>query len=172
MTRAELANYAFIAIGANLPGASGSVRTTLDQAVDALRELSAAPLRVSPYYLSEPKDCPPGSPRYYNAVAALKPRPSDTALSLLLQLQAIETRFGRQRSGLRNEARTLDLDLLTFSNENSNTPQLTLPHPRAHQRRFVLEPWIAIANDDWPLQGRTLGEWLRECADPPLIQAI
>jgi 2-amino-4-hydroxy-6-hydroxymethyldihydropteridine diphosphokinase len=138
--------------------------------VEALRALSEAPLRVSPYYESDPKDCPPLSPRYCNAVVALLPRAEETALSLLLKLQGIEARFGRVRSGVVNEARTLDLDLLTFPGTTSNTAQLTLPHPRAHERRFVLEPWIAIAGEEWPFQRRTLGAWLKDCGDPPLLR--
>jgi 2-amino-4-hydroxy-6-hydroxymethyldihydropteridine diphosphokinase len=168
--QSSLSDYAFLSIGANLPGDAGHPLATLERAVEVLRGLSDAPLIVSPYYESDPKDCPPGSPRYCNAVVALKPRADATALSLLLQLQGIEAGFGRVRSGIVNEARTLDLDLLTFPGTTSDTAQLTLPHPRAHERRFVLEPWIAIAGEEWPFQQRTLGEWLKDCDDPPLVK--
>ncbi|MDR0780619.1 MAG: 2-amino-4-hydroxy-6-hydroxymethyldihydropteridine diphosphokinase [Pseudomonadales bacterium] len=169
---ADLSRCAFVALGANLPSAAGTPLTTLQRAVDALRAHSAAPPVVSPYYESDPKDCPPLSPRYCNAVVALWPRADETALSLLLKLQRIEADFGRVRSSLVNAARTLDLDLLTFPNASSNTTQLTLPHPRAHERRFVLEPWIAIAGAAWPLHQRTLGQWLEACGDPPLLRVI
>jgi 2-amino-4-hydroxy-6-hydroxymethyldihydropteridine diphosphokinase len=167
---ANHAGFAFLSIGANLPGDAGHPLATLKHAVEVLRALSAAPLIVSPYYESDPKDCPPGSPRYCNAVVALMPRADETALSLLLKLQRIEIDFGRTRSGVVNEARTLDLDLLTFPRTTSDTAQLTLPHPRAHERRFVLEPWIAIVGKDWSFKQRTLGEWLADCGDPPLLK--
>jgi 2-amino-4-hydroxy-6-hydroxymethyldihydropteridine diphosphokinase len=167
---ANLAGFAFLSIGANLPGEAGHPLITLKHAVEALRALSEVPLIVSPYYESDPKDCPPGSPRYCNAVVALQPRAGETALNLLLQLQCIEADFGRVRSGLVNEARTLDLDLLTFPDTISNTAQLTLPHPRAHERRFVLEPWIAVAGEAWPFKQRTLGAWLKDCGDPGLVK--
>jgi 2-amino-4-hydroxy-6-hydroxymethyldihydropteridine diphosphokinase len=166
----DLAGYAFLSLGANLPGDTGSPLATLKRAVEVLRALSEKPLVVSPYYESAPKDCPPFSPRYCNAVVAFVPYAAETPLSLLLKLQRIEVEFGRVRSGRVNEARTLDLDLLTFLNATSNTAQLTLPHPRAHERRFVLEPWVAIAGKNWMFQNRTLGEWLDDCGDPPLVE--
>lgn len=168
MTR--LSAYAFLSIGANLPGEAGSPLSTLKRAVEVLRGLSDASLLLSPYYESDPKDCPPGSPRYCNAVVGLLPRAGESALTLLLQLQRIEADFGRVRSGIVNEARTLDLDILTFPDTESNTKELTLPHPRAHERRFVLEPWIEVVGRKWLLRQRTLGEWLDECRDPPLVE--
>lgn len=170
MRAADLTDFAFLSIGANLPSSVGSPLDTLERAVEVLRGLSDEPLFVSPFYESDPKDCPPGSPRYCNAVVALRPRENETALGLLLQMQTIEAEFGRVRSGIVNEARTLDLDLLTYPNFMSNTKQLTVPHPRAHERRFVLEPWIALVGKDWTLASRTLGEWLADCTDPPLIK--
>ncbi|HEY0961010.1 MAG TPA: 2-amino-4-hydroxy-6-hydroxymethyldihydropteridine diphosphokinase, partial [Pseudomonadales bacterium] len=83
-------------------------------------------------------------------------------------LQHIEDKYGRVRSGIRNEARTLDLDLLAFGSIVCNTPELTLPHPRAHERRFVLQPWMEIAGEHWRLHGKTLSRLLHECEDPPL----
>ena len=101
-------------------------------------------------------------------MVAILPLAGEEPLSLLHKLQEIESRYGRERSGLANEPRTLDLDLLAFGAEPCNTPELILPHPRAHERRFVLQPWLEIAGDDWPLAGRTLAEWLLDCQDPPL----
>lgn len=161
-------HHAFVALGANLPGRHGDAEQTLRAALAALRSFSTEPLAVSGFYRSDPKDCPPGSPPYVNAVAALLPLPAESPVSLLNKLQQVETAFGRTRSGLRNEPRHLDLDLLTFGAVTCNTPQLILPHPRAHLRRFVLEPWIVLAGRDWPLMDRTLGEWLDICTDPPL----
>lgn len=168
MNGAADSRLAFIALGANLPGAEGSPATTLQTAVMELGHCSALPVRASSFYYSDPKDCPPGSPVYVNAVAALTPLPGETPHSLLRKLQQIEVSHGRSRSGLHNEARTLDLDLLAFGADVCNTPDLILPHPRAHERRFVLEPWIELAGREWELSGKTLGQWEEACRDPAL----
>lgn len=168
MRREELAGAAFVALGANLPRGTGSPADTLRRALVALAGLSREPVAASGFYRSAPKDCPPGSPDYVNAVAVLQPLPEETPLSLLHKLQVIERAEGRVRSGLRNEARTLDLDLLMFADCRLDTDTLVLPHPRAHERRFVLEPWCELAGPDWPLAGRTLSDWLRDCHDQPL----
>lgn len=160
--------HAFIALGANLPSGTGSPIETLQRVLPELARLSQQPLIVSAFYGSDPKDCPPDSPEYVNAVVALMPLADDDPFTLLEKLQRLEQVYGRERSGLRNEARTLDLDLLGFGTVCCTTPLLILPHPRAHQRRFVLEPWQEIAGANWPLAGKTLSEWLQENGDPPL----
>ena len=137
--------YAFVSLGANLPSRFGGPAQTLRRAIDRLRALSDAPLLVSSLWSSSPVDCPPNSPDYHNAAVALLPRRGETALGLLHCLQAIEREFGRVRTGLRNEARALDLDLIAFKEEYSATAELTLPHPRARERLFVLEPLREIA---------------------------
>jgi 2-amino-4-hydroxy-6-hydroxymethyldihydropteridine diphosphokinase len=81
---------------------------------------------------------------YINAVAQLKTQLSPAAL--LKELQAIEDRFGRERP-YRNAPRTLDLDLLLYGQRHIVTPLLTLPHPRMHERAFVLAPLAEIAPD-------------------------
>ena len=162
--------FAFVALGANLSSLSGDPLATLKSALIELAALSHEPLLVSPFYKSAPKDCPPNSPVYINAVARLTPLPDEDPFSLLHKLQALESKFGRVRTGVRNEARTLDLDLLSFEEQEINTDVLLLPHPRAHERRFVLEPWIAVAGTQLQLKGSTLGSWLSKCTDPPLIK--
>ena len=77
----------------------------------------------------------------------LTPLPRLTPESLLVELQALEREFGRQPKLVLNEARPLDLDLIAWGNEVRNTPTLTLPHPRAHQRRFVLQPLSELVPD-------------------------
>jgi len=153
-----------IAIGSNL----GRSTELVHRAMDRLEALSERPLARSSLWRTTPVDCPPGSPLYLNAVVAILPKPDEEPLTLLHKLQAIEKKFGRERSGIVNESRTLDLDLLAFGSIEMQTVELTLPHPRAHERRFVLQPWLEIAGDDWRLKGRTLGEWLFDCQDPPL----
>jgi len=138
-------DYAFVSLGANLPSHFGSPADTLRRAIERLRPLSDEPLLVSSLYSSSPVDCPPGSPDYHNAMVGLLPRPDETPLSLLHKLQAIEQDFGRVRTGLRNEARVLDLDLIAFRNDTSDTRELMLPHPRAAERLFVLVPLAEIA---------------------------
>ena len=98
--------------------------------------------QVSSVYRSAPVDA--GGPDFYNAVAVL-----DTTLTpaaLLGALQAIEQAFGRQRPYV-NAPRTLDLDLLLLGDQMVNTPVLTVPHPRLHQRAFVLQPLLELDPD-------------------------
>jgi 2-amino-4-hydroxy-6-hydroxymethyldihydropteridine diphosphokinase len=170
MSGTAFAHQAFIALGANLPSNAGDPVQTLRLAVAALQSLSTVPVQVSPFFESAPQECPPGSPRYVNAVAMLLPLSDETPLSLLYKLQGIELDFGRTRSGIRNESRSLDLDLLTFAEATSATAELTLPHPRAHERRFVLEPWVALAGAEFLLHGQPLSYWLSECNDLPLAR--
>jgi 2-amino-4-hydroxy-6-hydroxymethyldihydropteridine diphosphokinase len=134
---------AIVAIGSNL----GHSRELVLRAMDRLQEFSDAPILRSSLYETEPVDCPPGSPNFLNAVVAFEPRPNETPDSLLQKLQALEKEFGRQPKKILNESRPLDLDLIAFGNQTSNTPELVLPHPRAHLRRFVLEPLNEIAPD-------------------------
>ncbi len=148
---------AFVALGSNLGDSHGILR----RAMDRLQELSDTPLLRSSVRETAPVDCPPGSPMFVNAVVALTPRAGATPESLLVKLQALEKEFGRQPKKVLNEARSLDLDLIAFGAETRNTPQLVLPHPRAQQRRFVLEPMSEIAPDlVLPHQTRTVDELL------------
>lgn len=131
----------FIALGANLGDPAAQIR----QALQDLKASSVGPFRASSLWSSTPDDCPPGSPRFVNAVAEWTPAPSETPENVLLFLQRLERIYGRTRKQEHNEARLIDLDLITWGNEIRATPDLTLPHPRAHQRRFVLAPLVEIA---------------------------
>jgi 2-amino-4-hydroxy-6-hydroxymethyldihydropteridine diphosphokinase len=134
---------AYIALGSNL----GDPVWNVLQAIEALRQWSDSPLRKSSLWKTTPVDCPPGSADFVNAVIALVPRADETPESLLKKLQALEVEFGRAPKKVLNEPRSIDLDLIAFGNEQRTTPELTLPHPRAHQRRFVLQPLAEIAPD-------------------------
>ena len=90
-------------------------------------------------------ECPPGSPDFLNAVVGLLPMTHETPESLLDKLQALEQEFGRQPKQVLNESRPLDLDLITFGIETRESERLIIPHPRAHLRRFVLEPLVEVA---------------------------
>ena len=133
-------NLCLISLGSNL----GNPVANIQNAFDQLQKLSVAPIRKSSPWQSTPVDCPPGSPDFINAAVALEPLENETPESLLLKLQQIEIQFGRQPKTVLNEPRALDLDLITFKNEIHTSESLTLPHPRFHQRRFVLDPLSEI----------------------------
>lgn len=128
---------AYIGIGSN----QGNARAHVLEAFDELAQLPDTRLAArSSLYRSAPVDAP-GQPDYLNAVAAL-----DTELSpaqLLDALQGIERRHGRERPAP-NAPRTLDLDLLTYGDMVLDSTMLTLPHPRMHQRAFVLQPLLEL----------------------------
>jgi 2-amino-4-hydroxy-6-hydroxymethyldihydropteridine diphosphokinase len=130
---------AYIGIGGNLGDARANV-------VDALARLDAQPgcrlVSSSSLWRTAPIDS--SGDDYINAVALL-----DTDLdahTLLAALHAIETAHGRERPYL-NAPRTLDLDLLLYGDERIDTPALTVPHPRMHERAFVLAPLLEVAPD-------------------------
>lgn len=137
---------AYIGIGSNLGADGVNPQKTLAQAVLALKSLSALPVVVSSVWESQPIDCPPDSPVFFNAVAVLAPR-IDAPVALLRELQRIELEFGRQRTGQRNAPRTLDLDLLSYGETLWNDEILTLPHPRLHQRAFVVFPLLEVSSE-------------------------
>lgn len=134
---------AVVALGSNL----GDSEAILNRAIERLRALSDHPLRISSFHRTAPVDCPPGSPDFLNAVVLFHPRADETPEGLLARLQAIEAEFGRKRTATRNAPRPLDLDLIAFGEETRQTPTLTLPHPRATTRWFVLGPLAELAPD-------------------------
>src|SRR5882724_9181265 len=150
-------NLVFIALGSNL----GDSQQIILQAMTRLQTLSTQPLLKSSLWQTTPVDCPTGSPPFINAVVGLQPPPGETPESLLQKLKALEKEFGRQPKKVLNEARPLDLDLIAFGQETRATPELVLPHPRAHLRRFVLQPLAEIAPDFiLPGQRKTVAQLL------------
>ena len=128
--------------------------------------LSSHGLRSSGSPDSSGADCPPDSPKFLNAVAALNPLARETPESLLKKMQALEMEFGRQTKKILNEPRPLDLDLIVFGQETRNSPDLVLPHPRARARRFVLQPLCEIAPElVLPGQTRTVAQLLAALPD-------
>jgi 2-amino-4-hydroxy-6-hydroxymethyldihydropteridine diphosphokinase len=108
-----------------------------------------------------------------NAVVALVPRTTETPESLLQKLRALEKEFGRAPKKALNEPRPLDLDLIAFGNEIRNTPELILPHPRAHQRRFVLQPLGEIAAElILPGQTKTVAQLLAQLPPDETVTRI
>lgn len=96
-----------------------------------------------------------------------------TPESLLGELQSLEYELGRVRSDIPNEARALDLDLLTFGDMELLSEDLVLPHPRAHQRGFVLAPLAELAPDlVLPGQVRSVTELLKDLPHDPLLLPV
>ncbi|MGW2522149.1 2-amino-4-hydroxy-6-hydroxymethyldihydropteridine diphosphokinase [Streptomyces sp. NPDC001617] len=139
---------AVISLGANL----GNRLETLQGAIDALEDTPGVRIKaVSPVYETEPWGVEPGSqPSYFNAVVLLKTTLPPS--SLLERAHAVEEAFHRVRDE-RWGARTLDVDIVAYDGVLSDDPQLTLPHPRAHERAFVLVPWHDV-DPDAQLPGR------------------
>ncbi|MFE9170802.1 2-amino-4-hydroxy-6-hydroxymethyldihydropteridine diphosphokinase [Streptomyces kebangsaanensis] len=127
---------AVISIGSNL----GNRLETLQGAVDALEDTPGVRIKhVSPVYETEPWGVEPGTqPSYFNAVVIL--RTTLPPSSLLERAHAIEEAFNRVRDE-RWGPRTIDVDIVSYADAVSDDPVLTLPHPRAHERAFVLAPW-------------------------------
>jgi 2-amino-4-hydroxy-6-hydroxymethyldihydropteridine diphosphokinase len=150
-------SLAYVGVGANLGGPERQVAQALD-------ELAALPrtrlIGRSSLYRSAPLGYA-AQPDFVNAVAAL-----DTTLApeaLLDELLALEARHGRRRS-FPDAPRTLDLDLLLYGGASHRSARLTLPHPRMHERAFVLTPLLELAPDiDIPGRGRAR-ELLAACA--------
>jgi len=133
---------AFVGLGSNL----AHPRRQLARAVRAIARLPRMRvIAVSPNYASAPIGCDTPQPDYVNAVVAVR-----TALqprALLAALHSIERRQHRRRDreSKRNASRTLDLDLLLFGRRRISLPTLTVPHPRMHERAFVLRPLADVA---------------------------
>ena len=131
-----------LGIGSNLAAPHyASPLATVEAALTLLPALGVTVKGRSHWYLSEPVP-PSDQPWYVNGVAIVETRLAP--LALLTTLLALERRLGRRR-GAPNAARTLDLDLLDYQGRKMATPRLILPHPRLHERRFVLLPLAETA---------------------------
>ena len=135
--------------------------------VETLRAMFDAGMtgvRRSRIYRSAPVDCVPGTPDFSDqALTGVWP---GTARELLALCQNLERAAGRPERHSSREARTLDLDIILFGDAVSDAPELTLPHPRARQRRFVLEPLAEIA-PEWrfPDSGNTILQEFRRISN-------
>jgi 2-amino-4-hydroxy-6-hydroxymethyldihydropteridine diphosphokinase len=155
----ESQKLAFVALGSNL----GDSRQIVLDAMARLQNFSDAPLLKSSLWQTSPVNCPPDSPKFVNAIVGLVSRKDETPESLLKKLHRLEMEFGRAAKKVLNEPRPLDLDLIAFGNEGRNSPELILPHPRAHLRKFVLQPLSEIAPDlVLPGRNKTISQLLAE----------
>jgi 2-amino-4-hydroxy-6-hydroxymethyldihydropteridine diphosphokinase len=143
---------AVVALGSNI----GEPKENLDLAIALLREATEV-VAVSSYFSTKPVGYL-DQPDFLNAVCIIE---SDLpAMDLLKMLHGIEKVMGRDRS-IKWGPRTIDLDLIQYGSLLSNADELTLPHPRAHERRFVLEPWLEIEPDGILLTHGKISELLK-----------
>ena len=149
---------ALVALGSNL----GPSEELIHLAIDLLQKHVDVRIVTSALWKTTPMDCPEGSPSYVNAAMALHANSDLDPESLLRTLLSIEAKLGRKRSGITNEPRPMDMDLIACGPHQRESNLLTLPHPRFHLRPFVLAPLSEIARD-WILPGqeKTIGTlWL------------
>ena len=144
---------AVIALGANI----GNPREQMDIAIALLRE-SLEVTAVSSYFTTAPVGGPE-QPDYLNAVCIAESELP--AAELLALLHGIEKTLGRERIEHWGP-RTIDLDLIQYGSILSYAEELTLPHPRAHERRFVLEPWAEVEPDALLLTHGKISELLAQ----------
>ncbi|MFQ5701276.1 MAG: 2-amino-4-hydroxy-6-hydroxymethyldihydropteridine diphosphokinase [Acidobacteriota bacterium] len=159
-----MTGLAYLGLGAR----DGDRRRAMAEAVRSLRAPGATILRVSSLYETEPIDLPGRRPLLNAAVLIATTLPPE---DLLRACRRIEARLGRHRGeppGIAPDPgpRPIDLDLLLYGDRVISTPELILPHPRMHQRRFVLVPMNEIgAHARHPVLGRDMRSLLENCAD-------
>jgi 2-amino-4-hydroxy-6-hydroxymethyldihydropteridine diphosphokinase len=143
VTGAGLDDAVVVALGSNLAGEFASSEALLEAALARFPQAELPVLARSGWWSSAAWPDPMG-PRYRNGVALVEAKGGPQAV--LEALFSIEARFGRDRRA-RNAARTLDLDLIAYGRQVIDAPELILPHPRAHERLFVMGPLAEIAPD-------------------------
>ena len=164
-----LSSLVVIALGSNL----GDSVKTVREAMARLQNFSGEPILKSSLWQTTPVDCPPDSPKFVNGVVGLVPQKNETPESLLSKLQALEKDFGRVPKKVLNEPRPLDLDLIVFGSEIRHSSELILPHPRAHLRRFVLQPLSDITPElVLPGQTKSVSQLLAEVLASEIIERL
>jgi 2-amino-4-hydroxy-6-hydroxymethyldihydropteridine diphosphokinase len=167
--KSKASSLAFVALGSNL----GDSRKIILDAMARLQNFSDEPILKSSLWETSPVNCPANSPKFVNAVVGLIPTENETPQSLLKKLRELEIEFGRKPKKILNEPRPLDLDLIVFRNEIRNSPDLILPHPRAHERKFVLQPLSEIAPDFILAgQGKTVLQLLDELKNHEVVTRV
>ena len=157
----------YIGLGGNVGDPVEAMRTALGL-IEA-RGLGRV-VRVSSFYRTEPVGIA-DQPWFVNAAAVLETEAS--ASELRSGLARIERELGRPEERVKNGPRALDLDVLLMGEQRIEGEGLTVPHPRMHERRFVLEPLAEIAAEALhPVMGKTIGELLRELGDPARVEKL
>jgi 2-amino-4-hydroxy-6-hydroxymethyldihydropteridine diphosphokinase len=161
-----------VAYGANLDSKYGNPIQTFDVAKKTLEAKGVSILNVSSLYDTSPVGInDPNQPRYTNAVMIVETEfPPHALLQILLD---VEQDIGRTRSGKRNEARAIDLDLIAYHDQIIESDYLTIPHPRMHERKFVLHPLQEIS-PDWchPLLKKDIKSLMQTVKDSQDIRKI
>ncbi len=151
---------AYVGMGSNLGDRAGNLLL----GVRGMMSAGLSVLRLSSVYETEPVGVSDAQPAYLNTVAELGP-PLPPPEELLARLLKVEYALGRRRKRAL-AARTLDLDLLLYGDARAASPFVTLPHPRMHLRRFVLEPLCELAPEArHPVLNKTCAELLAEVSD-------
>ena len=154
-----------IAIGSNL----GERKYNLQGAVSALVDTPEVWVTaVSPVYETQPVDTPEGSKPFFNAVVL-----ADTTLSartLLERALAIEDAYDRERNGEYGAPRTLDVDLIVVGDRRADDDDMKLPHPKAHERTFVLAPWHDVEPDAELMDHGPIAELLAKAGDEGIVR--
>jgi len=157
---------AYLSLGANLGDRAGQIA----QALALLEESGVRVLRRSALYETEPMDAPP-QPWFLNCV--LEVETELLPLGLLRVVQRIERQLGRQRhlEAAGGSPRTIDIDIIFFGEHIVRHPELTIPHPRLAERRFVLEPLRELAPElRHPITRKTAAEMLAELTDTAQVR--
>lgn len=158
-------NNVFLIIGGNL----GDRKQNLSHALYLIEQSAGYIKKLSSIYETEPWGVQ-GQPDYYNQVVELLTElNADTLMQALL---SIEKQMGRQRIA-KNDARTMDIDILFFNDEIYNSKLISIPHPRLHQRRFVLAPLAEIAPEFiHPVLNKPVSLLLKECDDAGTVTKV
>lgn len=154
----ELESMVLLGLGSN----QGESTEIMVEAIKALATFAKpGSLRSSRLWRTTPVDCPPDSADFINSAATFEAVDGLSPEQLLVKLKKLERQFGRGKKHVRNAPRELDLDLLLFGEQVRNLPDFVLPHPRAHNRLFVLQPAVELVpNAIWPETGKTIKQLL------------
>ncbi len=157
----------YIGLGGNL----GDREANLKEGLAALSAAWGAPEEISGVYETAAWGMPEGTPDFLNAVAVWE---VDEAVEAVWpRLVAVEQAAGRERTGAGYASRTLDCDVLAIEGLSLRNPDLTVPHPRLAERRFVLEPLAEVAPDLWVAGAdRTVRAILAACSDSHPVRKL
>lgn len=166
---ASTSHLVVVALGSNL----GTPAENVLKGAARVQEKLQVPVQLSSLWVTEPVDCPPGSPPFINSVLTFLAPPGLLPEQLITELQTIEQEFGRPAKRSLNQPRSIDLDLIAFGNKVVVAPGLTVPHPRAHLRRFVLAPLAELAPElRLPGQKKSVAELLALLPGSPRTEKL